>query len=85
MGFGSSSYILSLFVQIATLQDKALAIKRPKMRDGWLASKAKLKGDQVQDRAQKNSIGDIICSADSISPKTSWSLMLIEYRPYHLN
>jgi hypothetical protein len=31
------------FVQIVTLQDKALATKRPEMRDGRLASKAKLK------------------------------------------
>jgi hypothetical protein len=33
------------------LQDKAVATKRPQMRDGWLASKAKLKGGQIQDRA----------------------------------
>jgi hypothetical protein len=73
------------FVQITTLQDKALATKRPKMRGGQLASKAKLKGGQVQNRAQQNSIGDITCSVDSIGPKTSRSLMLIEHHPCHLN
>jgi hypothetical protein len=67
------------------LQDKALATKRPEMRDGRLASKAKLKGGQIQDRAYKNLIGDITCNADSISLKASRSLMLIEHRPYHLN
>jgi hypothetical protein len=35
------------FVQIAMLQDKALATKRHEMRDGQVASKAKLKGDQI--------------------------------------
>jgi hypothetical protein len=39
------------FVQIAMLQDKALAIKRTEMRDRQLASKAKLKGGQIQDQA----------------------------------
>jgi hypothetical protein len=38
-------------VQIARLEDKAHANKRPEMRDGWLASKAKLSGGQIQDRA----------------------------------
>jgi hypothetical protein len=52
------------------LQDKALV---------------KLKGGQIQDRVQENSIGDMTCSADSISPKASRSLILIEHRPYHLN
>jgi hypothetical protein len=32
-------------------QDKALATKRPKMRDRWLASKAKRKRSKIQDRA----------------------------------
>jgi hypothetical protein len=73
------------FIHIAMLQDKALATKRPEMRDGWLASKAKLKGGQSQDRAHENSIGDITCSVDSISPKASRSLMLIEHHPCHLN
>jgi hypothetical protein len=67
------------------LQDKELATKRPEMRDGWLASKAKLKGSQIQDRVQENSIRDITCSADSIGPKASRSLMLIEHHPCHLN
>jgi hypothetical protein len=39
------------FVQIITLQDEALATKRPEMTDRQLASKAKLKGGQIQDRA----------------------------------
>jgi hypothetical protein len=73
------------FAQIATLQDKALPIKRPEMRDGRLASKKKLKGSEIQDRAHEHSIGDITCSADSIDPKASRSLMLIEHHPYHLN
>jgi hypothetical protein len=38
------------FVLITTLQDKALATKRPEMRDEPLASKAKLKGGQIQDQ-----------------------------------
>jgi hypothetical protein len=66
------------------LQDKELATKRPEMRDRWLASKAKLKGCQIQDRVQENSIGNITCSADSITPKASRSLMLIEHHPCHL-
>jgi hypothetical protein len=37
------------FIKIAMFQDKALATKRPKMRDGWLASKVKLIGSQIQD------------------------------------
>jgi hypothetical protein len=35
------------FIQIAMLQDKALATKRPEMKDRRLASKAKLKGGQM--------------------------------------
>jgi hypothetical protein len=38
-------------VHISTFQNKALATKRPEMRDGRLASKAKLEGSQIQDRA----------------------------------
>jgi hypothetical protein len=72
-------------IQIATLQDKALATERPKMRDGWLVSKAKLKEGQMQDQAQENLIGDITCSADSIGPKASKSSMLNEHHPSHLN
>jgi hypothetical protein len=41
------------------LQDKALATKRPEMRDGRLTSKAKLKGGQIKDRVHKILIGDI--------------------------
>jgi hypothetical protein len=67
------------------LQDKALVIKRSEMINKWLASKAKLKKGQIQDRAQENLIEDITCSADSIGPKTFRSLMLIEHRPYRLN
>jgi hypothetical protein len=33
------------FVNISMFQDKALATKRPKMRDRWLESKAKLRGE----------------------------------------
>jgi hypothetical protein len=47
------------FIKIATFQDKALATKRPEMRDVWFASKAKLKGSQIQDRAHEESIRDI--------------------------
>jgi hypothetical protein len=73
------------FLKIATLQDKALATKRPKIRDGRLVSKAKLKGGQMQNRAQEDSIGDIVSSDDSISPKASRGPMLIEHCPNHLN
>jgi hypothetical protein len=38
-----------IFVQIAMLQDKALATKRPEMRDERLVSKVKLKRGQIQD------------------------------------
>jgi hypothetical protein len=73
------------FVQIAMLQDKAVVTKRPEMRDGQLASKAKLKGGQIHDQARETSIGHITCNADTISPKASRSLMLIEHHPCHLN
>jgi hypothetical protein len=67
------------------LQDKKLVAKRPEMRDGRLASKAKLKGGPIQDRVLENSIGDITCNADSIDPKASRSLKLIKHRSCHLN
>jgi hypothetical protein len=51
------------FVQIAMLQDKALATKRPEMRDGRLASKAKLKGGQIQDQVHENSASVLIALA----------------------
>jgi hypothetical protein len=73
------------FIQIATLQDKALATKKLEMQDGRLASKAKLKGCQIQDRAQEDSIGDITCNADSIDPKASRSSILIDHCPSHIN
>jgi hypothetical protein len=66
-------------------QNKALATKRPEMKDTWLASKVKLKESQMQNRVQKDSIGDIARSDDSISPKASRSHMLIEHHPSHLN
>jgi hypothetical protein len=40
------------------------------VRDGQLASKAKLKAGQIQDQAQEKLIGDKTCSADSISQKS---------------
>jgi hypothetical protein len=58
------------FIKIVTFQDKALTTKRLEMRDGRLASKAKLKGSQIQDRAQKDSIRDIACTVDNISLKS---------------
>jgi hypothetical protein len=67
------------------LQDKVVATKKPEMRDGQLASKAKLKRSQIKDLAQENLIGDITCSADRISPKVFRSHMLIEHHPCHLN
>jgi hypothetical protein len=38
-----------ILIKIATFQNKALAMKRPEMRDRWLVSKAKLKKSQIQD------------------------------------
>jgi hypothetical protein len=73
------------FIQIIMLEDKALATKGPKMRDGRVAFKAKHKGGQIQDRVQKNLVGDTTCSDDSIGPKASRSLMLIEHRLCDLN
>jgi hypothetical protein len=73
------------FVQIATHQDKAPATKRPEMGDGQLVSKVKVKGSQIQDRAQENLIGDLTCSANSIGPKAFRRIMLIEHHPCHLN
>jgi hypothetical protein len=67
------------------LQDTALATKRPEIRKGRLASKAKLKGGQIQDQAQEILIRDITCSADSIGPKAPMILMLIEHCHCHLN
>jgi hypothetical protein len=44
------------FIKIVTLQNKTLATKRPEMRDGQLAPKAKLKGGQMQNRPHENPI-----------------------------
>jgi hypothetical protein len=73
------------FVYIATLPDKALAANRLEMRDKRLASKTKLKGGQMQNRAQEDSIGDIAGSADSIDPKAYRSPVLIKHCPIYLN
>jgi hypothetical protein len=55
------------------------------MRDRQLASKVKLKWGQMYNQVQKDSIGDIASSADSIIPKGSRGTMLIEHHPSHLN
>jgi hypothetical protein len=72
-------------IKISTFQNKAHATKRPEMRDGWLTSKAKLKGSQIQNRVQKDSICDIACNADRIGLKVSRGPMLMEHCPSHLN
>jgi hypothetical protein len=43
-------------IKIATFQNKALAFKRPKMRDRGISTKTKLKGGQMQNLAQEDSI-----------------------------
>jgi hypothetical protein len=43
-------------IKIATFENKALASERPEMRDRRLSTKAKLKGCQMQNRAQEDSI-----------------------------
>jgi hypothetical protein len=55
------------------------------VRDRSLATKAKLKGGQMQNRAQEDPIRNIASSANSIGPKVPRSPMLIEYRPSHIN
>jgi hypothetical protein len=55
------------------------------MRDRRLTTKGKLKGSQMQNRVQEDSIRDIACNADSIGPKASMSPMLIEHHHSHLN
>jgi hypothetical protein len=72
-------------IKIATFQNKAFASKRPEVRDRRLAIKAKLKGGQMQNRAQEDLIRDIASDAKSISPKAPRSPMLIENHPSHLN
>jgi hypothetical protein len=72
-------------IKITTFQNKAFASKRAKVRDRRLATKAKLKGGQMHNRAQKDSIRNIASSANSIGPKAPRSPMLIEPHPGHLN
>jgi hypothetical protein len=72
-------------IKIATFQNKAFASKGHKVRDRRLVSKAKLKGGQMQNRAQEDPIRNIASGANSIGPKAPRSPMLIEHRPSHLN
>jgi hypothetical protein len=72
-------------IKIATFQNKAFASKWPKVRERRLATKANLKGSQMKNRAQEDSIRNIASGANSISPKAPRSPMLIEHRPSHLN
>jgi hypothetical protein len=55
------------------------------VRDRRLATKAKLKGGQMLNRAQEDSIKNIASDANSISPKAPRSPTLIEHHPSHLN
>jgi hypothetical protein len=71
--------------KISTFQNKAFASKWSKMRDRRLVTKAKVKGSQVQNRAQEDLIRDTTSSTNSISPKVPRSPMLIEHHPSHLN
>jgi hypothetical protein len=72
-------------IKIFIFQNKTFASKRPEMRDRRLATKAKLKGGQMQNRVQKDRIRNIASVVNSIGPKAPRSPMLIEYRPNHLN
>jgi hypothetical protein len=72
-------------IKISMFQNKAFASKRPEVRDRMLATKAKLKGGQMQNRAQEDPIRDIASGANSIGPKAPRSPMLNELRPSHLN
>jgi hypothetical protein len=54
------------------------------VRDRRLVTKAKLKGGQMQNRTQEDSIRNIASSANSIGPKAPRSPMLIEHHPSHL-
>jgi hypothetical protein len=73
------------FIKIVTFQNKAFTSKRTKVRDRRLAIKAKLKGGQMQNRAQEDSIRNIASGANSFGPKTYRSLMLNKHRPSHFN
>jgi hypothetical protein len=72
-------------IKIATFQNKAFASKKSEVRDRRLATKAKLKGGQMQNRAQEDPIRKIASGANSISPKAPRSPMMIEHHPNHLN
>jgi hypothetical protein len=72
-------------IKIATFQNKTFASKQPEVRDRRLATKAKLKGGQMQNRAQEDLIRNIARSANSIGPKVPRSPMLIKHHPSHLN
>jgi hypothetical protein len=72
-------------IKISTFQIKAFACKSPKVRDRRLATKVKLKGGQMQNRAQEDPIRNIASGANSIGPKAPRSPMLIEHHPIHLN
>jgi hypothetical protein len=72
-------------IKISTFQNKAFASKRPEVRDRRHATKAKLKGGQMQNQAQEDPIRDIASGANSIGLKAPRSPMLIEQRPSHPN
>jgi hypothetical protein len=72
-------------IKISTFQNKVFASKRPEVRDRMLATKAKLKGGQMQNRAQEDPIRNIASDANSIGPKAARSPMLIEHCSSHLN
>jgi hypothetical protein len=74
-----------ILIKISTFQNKAFASKRPEVRDRRLATKVKLKGGQMQNRAQEDPIKDIASGANSIGPKAPRSHMLIKHHPSHLN
>jgi hypothetical protein len=72
-------------IKIATFQNIAFASKWPEVRDRRLATKAKLKGGHMQNRAQEDLIRNVASGANSIILKAPRSPMLIEHRPSHLN
>jgi hypothetical protein len=72
-------------IKIATFQNKSFVSKGPKVIDRRLATKVKLKGGQMQNRAQEVSIRNIASGANSIGPKAYRSPILIEHCPSHLN
>jgi hypothetical protein len=55
------------------------------VRDRRRVTKAKLKGGQMQNRAQEDPIRNIASGANSVGPKAPRSLMLVEHHPSHLN